>query len=70
MSTRLRRQASVEYRVIVGFNWPDGAGGEHRAEAGQVRTDIPADYIAGLIEQGAIEAADLSGAPDDAAPEV
>jgi hypothetical protein len=70
MSARVRRTGGAEYRVLIGFNWPDGAGGEHRAEKGQVRTDIPADIIAGLIDQGAIEAADLSGAPDDAAPEV
>lgn len=37
-----RRNASIEatvpaqVRVLVGMNWPNGAGGEHRAERGDL----------------------------------
>lgn len=63
-----KRRAGAGYRVRRGINWPDGQGGEIRAEPDEVRTDIPAEHVAGLIENGAIEPADLSG--DPAAEEV
>lgn len=40
------------YRVNVGLNYPDGQGGERRAEEGAVIDDMPDQYIQSCIEQG------------------
>ena len=33
------RPKPKRYRVLVGINWPDGKGGERRAEPGETLTD-------------------------------
>lgn len=45
----------ASYLVKNGLNYPDGLGGENRAEIGEVVTDLPASSIPWLIEQGHIE---------------
>lgn len=40
-----------EYRVLVGLSWYD----DGRAEAGEIRDDIPAKSIPWLLEQNLIE---------------
>lgn len=45
------------YVAVVGVNWPDGQGGEHRAEPGE---DVPAyvvEHAIWLLEQGAVREA-------------
>lgn len=44
--------AKPKYRVLVGMDYSD-----HRAEAGDVVTDIPSVSIPWLLEQGCIELA-------------
>ena len=34
-----RSKPVKRYRVLVGINWPDGKGGERRAEPGDLITD-------------------------------
>ncbi len=45
----------TSYRVLNGLDYPDGTGGEKRAEIGDVVTDLPASSIPWLLEQGHIE---------------
>jgi len=46
--------AAKRYRVLTGLNYP-AKGREKRAEAGDVVTDLPADAVGWLTEQGHIE---------------
>jgi hypothetical protein len=46
--------AKQKYRVIQGIDYPE----DRRAEPGDVVDDLPADAIAGLLKDGAIETAD------------
>ena len=52
------------WRVLLGINWPDGKGGEHRAEPGDLLTaaDLKHAHTDHLVALGAIEAA---GKEDD-----
>lgn len=62
----MKKKSQDGYRVLRGINWPDGTndpGGEKRAEEGEVRSDLPAEHVAQWIDIGAIEPADMSGAP-------
>lgn len=46
----------MEYLVKVGLNYPDGKGGERRAEPGEKVTDLPdAETILALVAAGVIE---------------
>lgn len=48
----------ARYRAAAGINWPDGKGGERRAEAGDVLTaaDLKtAKDLRGLVAIGAVE---------------
>lgn len=47
--------AKKKYRVLIGINYPDGDGGEIRAEPGDLVSDIPERSIHGLVKTGAIE---------------
>ena len=44
-----------KYRALTGLNYPDGKGGEHRVEAGDVVDSIPAKSVPWLLRQGHIE---------------
>lgn len=46
----------ARYRVLNGLNYPDGQGGEKRAEIGDVVDDLPVSSLSWLLEQGHIEA--------------
>lgn len=43
------------YRLRTGVNYPDGKGGEKRAEIGDVVDDLPAESVAWLLSDGHIE---------------
>lgn len=47
-----------EFLVRIGINWPDGAGGEHRAEPGEQLSadDLEEADVDGLVALGALEA--------------
>jgi hypothetical protein len=47
-----------KYRVLVGINWPDGQGGERRAEPGDILTvaDLKGANVAWYLQVGALEA--------------
>lgn len=69
----------AKHRVLVGINYPDGKGGEKRAEEGDVVDDLPAGAVKGLLDTGMIEVASASPkkksepkadvAPEPSAPE-
>ena len=44
----------MAYRALVGFNYPDGKGGEVRVEAGTVLDSLPEEYADDL--QDCVEA--------------
>jgi hypothetical protein len=46
-----------KYRVKVGINWPDGKGGERRAEPGKTLTaiDLKGAAVEWLLDIGALE---------------
>lgn len=46
------------YRVLVGLNYPGQSGAEKRADPGDVVTDLPAQSIPWLVEDGYIEPVD------------
>lgn len=48
----------------VGLNYPGPDGKERRAEVDAIVSDLPAEAIAGLIEQGDIEPADVAPAKE------
>ena len=45
----------MAYRAIVGFNYPDGEGGEVRVEAGTVLESLPEAYKSSILDQGCVE---------------
>lgn len=45
----------ARYLVLNGLNYPDGMGGEKRAEIGDYVDDLPESSIPWLLEQGHIE---------------
>jgi len=53
------KQQTARYRVLVGINWPDGKGGEKRAEAGEIITAAALRTskggARGFVQLGAIE---------------
>lgn len=53
--TKKKASAHVSYRVINGFNYPDGKGGEVRVEPETILEQLPADYAESLIEMGCVE---------------
>lgn len=57
-----KRKATAEYTVLRGISWrvPDGWVD---VEAGEIRSDLPTEHIAGWIDCGAIEPKDTSGEP-------
>jgi len=55
-----RRVVSGEYVVLRGISWRDGDGWVN-VEAGEVRSDIPAEHVAGFLECGAIEPKEEEG---------
>lgn len=62
-----RTEGGTTYHVLNGISWKAGDGWAN-AEKGETR-DIPAEFVAGFIEHGDIEPADLTGAPEAAAEE-
>ncbi len=50
--------SAKKYRVLVGINWPDGQGGERRAEPGDSLTaaELKGADVKWLLDIGAIEA--------------
>lgn len=50
----------TKYRVLAGLNYPAKGGGEKRAEAKQVVSDLPAESVPWLLEQGLIEPVETS----------
>lgn len=62
MAKRTKSNGSgAGYRCLRGINWPNPAGGEFAAEPGDVRTDLPTQYVGEWIAIGAIEPADTGG---------
>lgn len=55
-----------KHRVLIGINYPDGAGGEKRAEPGDVIDDLPDKAIKALEADGVITkpSAKATGAED------
>lgn len=47
----------MRYRVITGINYPDGKGGENRAEPGDIVDDLPEQSAKWLLRDGHIEKA-------------
>lgn len=47
-------KAKPKYTVLVGIDYPDGKGGELRAEPGDVVDDLPAKSIGWLTEQAIV----------------
>jgi hypothetical protein len=47
----------ARHRVLVGINYPDGKGGEKRAEPGDVVDDLDEKSAKNLAKAGAIEPA-------------
>jgi hypothetical protein len=56
------------YRALNGINWPDGKGGEHRAERGDLITSakMPDEIATGLMEALPGRPADLESLDEDA----
>lgn len=55
--------APAVYRVLRGISWPDGKSGWVNVQAGELRQDLPTEYVAEWIGIGAIEPLDTSGEP-------
>lgn len=51
------RKSTVSYEVLTGLSY-----GDHRAEAGEIVSDIPAESIEWLLEQGHIKRVEESEA--------
>lgn len=70
-----KSDAPKTYRALNGINWPDGQGGEKRAERGDVVTsaDMPDDVATACMEVQPGRPADLESldetAPAEAAAE-
>jgi hypothetical protein len=47
----------AKQRVLVGLNYPDGKGGEKRAEPGDIVDDLPERSVKGLQKNGYVEPA-------------
>lgn len=45
----------TKHRVLIGINYPDGAGGEKRAEPGDIVDDLPAKSVKWLEADGIVE---------------
>jgi hypothetical protein len=45
----------AKYRVLIGINYPDGQGGESRAEPGAVVDDLPEKAAKWMLRDGIIE---------------
>ncbi len=54
----------MAYRAIVGFNYPDGKGGEIRVEAGTVLDSLPETHAAAILELECVE--EIPEAPPEA----
>ena len=52
-----------KYEILVGTNYPDGKGGELRAEPGDVVDDLPEKAVKGLLASGAIREAKARRSP-------
>lgn len=52
------------YRALVGLNYPDPEGGEHRAEEGDVVDNIPPKSVDTYLRQGFIEPVEIHGYAD------
>jgi hypothetical protein len=48
----------AKYKVLLGINYPDGKGGELRAEPGDVVSDLP-DKTAKWMERDGVISSDL-----------
>jgi hypothetical protein len=56
----------MPYKLLTGFNLPDGKGGEVRKEAGEVIDDLEDAEM--LIERGSIERVDSPVKQKNASP--
>lgn len=57
----------AKFKVLVGINYPDGSGGEKRAEIGDVVEDLPEKAAKWMERDGIIEPVSRakSSAPKD-----
>lgn len=70
MSKRKPAELSRELRVLNGINWPDGKGGEHRRERGDmVAVADLGEYAQGLIDHGDVESLEETAPADEAVAE-
>lgn len=55
----------AKYRVVIGLNYPDGKGGEKRAEPGETVNDLPLTSVSWLLEQNCIELIEAAPAAEE-----
>lgn len=60
-ATTIEAGEAATYRTLRGISWPKQGGGWHDVEAGEVRSDLPAEHIADWMECGAIEPVETGG---------